>query len=61
MFVFTGTWLPHPGTVGYIGYNNDLQNYNHRLCGTLSGMDNCDPNQPILQRGPSYLNDGRQF
>jgi hypothetical protein len=55
------TWLPHPGTVVYIGYNNDLQNYNHRLCDTLSGMANCDPNQPILQRGPSYLNDGRQF
>ena len=26
------TWLPHPGTVIYLGYNNDLQNYSHQLC-----------------------------
>ena len=54
------TWLPHPGTVIYIGYNNDLQNYSHQLCSTLSG-GRCDPNQPILPRGPGFLNDGRQF
>jgi hypothetical protein len=57
------TWLPHPGTVIYIGYNNDIQNYNHQLCSPLSGPGprTCDPNQPILSRGPNYLNDGRQF
>jgi hypothetical protein len=55
------TWLPHPGTVIYFGYNNDLQNYDHQLCDTLTGTLNCDPNQPILPRGPGYLNDGRQF
>lgn len=56
------TWLPHPGTVIYVGWNNDLQNYNHTLC-TLqhSGNPACDPNEPILPRGPGYLNDGRQF
>ena len=56
------TWLPHPGTVVYVGWNNDLQNYNHTLC-TLqhNGSPHCDPNQPILPRGPGYLNDGRQF
>ncbi len=25
------TWLPHPGTVIYLGWNNDLQNYSHTL------------------------------
>jgi hypothetical protein len=55
------TWLPHPGTVIYIGYNNDLENYNHQLCTALSGTRNCRPDQPILPRGPGYLNDGRQF
>ena len=55
------TWLPHPGTVIYIGYNNDIQNRNHQLCGTLPDSLRCDPNQPILSRGPNYLNDGRQF
>ncbi len=55
------TWLPHPGTVIYIGYNDDLQNYNHQLCTTLPGTRHCRPDQPILPRGPDYLNDGRQF
>ena len=56
------TWLPHPGTVIYAGWNNDLQNYNHTLC-TLqpTATRQCDPAQPILPRGPGYLNDGRQF
>ena len=53
------TWLPHPGTAIYVGWNNDLQNYNHTLCARLGGT--CDPTQPILPRAPGYLNDGRQF
>jgi len=53
------TWLPHPGTVIYVGWNNDLQNYNHTLCSRIDGA--CDPTQPILPRGPGYLNDGKQF
>ena len=53
------TWLPHPGTVLYVGWNNDLQNYNHTLCAQQGGM--CDPTQPILPRGAGYLADGRQF
>jgi hypothetical protein len=53
------TWLPHPGTVIYVGWNDDLQNYNHTLCARLGGT--CDPAQPILPRAPGYLNDGRQF
>jgi hypothetical protein len=53
------TWLPHPGTAIYIGYNNDIQNYNHTLCARVGRS--CDPTQPILPRGDDYLNDGRQF
>ena len=26
------TWLPHPGTVVYVGYNNDIQNLDRSLC-----------------------------
>ena len=56
------TWLPHPGTAIYVGYNNDLQNFNHQLCTPMAGVARgCDVNQPILARGPGYLNDGRQF
>ena len=57
------TWLPHPGTVVYVGWNNDLQNYNHTLCATnpIGAPQRCNPNQPILARGPGYLNDGRQL
>jgi hypothetical protein len=55
------TWLPHPGTVIYMGYNNDLQNYNHQFCSDLPGTGTCNPGLPILPRGPGYLNDGRQF
>ncbi len=53
------TWLPHPGTAIYVGYNDDLQNFNHTLCSRVGGV--CDASQPILPRGPAYLNDGRQF
>jgi len=55
------TWLPHPGTVLYIGYNGDTQNYSHQLCTVEPAEGTCDPMQPILPRGPGYLNDGRQF
>ena len=55
------TWLPHPGTVLYIGYNGDMQNYNHQFCSVLEETRTCDPLQPILPRGPGFLGDGRQF
>lgn len=57
------TWLPHPGTVIYVGWNNDLQNYNHALCTALvtGSAHACNPIDPILPRGPGYLNDGRQI
>ncbi len=53
------TWLPHPGTAIYVGYNNDLQNLSHTLCTRRGGV--CDPTEEILPRGQGYLNDGRQF
>ena len=54
------TWLPHPGTAIYIGYNNDIQNLDRALCNRLPG-GGCDPNNTVAPRSPLYLNDGRQF
>lgn len=54
------TWLPHPGTVLYVGYNNDLQNLDRALCNRgLSGA--CDPANPVPPRANNYLNDGKQI
>jgi hypothetical protein len=54
------SWLPHPGTALYIGYNNDIQNLDHSLCTRLSNSI-CDPSLPILPRSKNYLNDGKQI
>jgi hypothetical protein len=54
------TWLPHPGTVLYIGYNNDLQNLDRSLCNRLPN-GSCDPNNPVPPRAPDWLNDGKQI
>ena len=54
------TWLPHPGTAVYIGYNNDLQNLDRSLCNRLPGGE-CDPNNTVAPRAPQMLNDGRQI
>ena len=54
------TWLPHPGTAIYAGYNNDLQNLDRALCNRgTNGV--CDPNNPVPPRSANFLNDGRQF
>jgi hypothetical protein len=53
------TWLPHPGTAIYIGYNNDMQNLDRSLCNRLPG-GSCDPNDTAAPRSPQLLNDGRQ-
>ncbi|HXS76092.1 MAG TPA: carbohydrate binding family 9 domain-containing protein [Terracidiphilus sp.] len=51
------TWLPHPGTVLYVGYNNDLQNLDRALCNRgSSGM--CDS---FLPRTDEYVDDGKQI
>jgi hypothetical protein len=54
------TWLPHPGTAVYIGYNNDLQNLDRSLCNRLPG-GGCDPNNTVAPRAANFLNDGRQI
>jgi len=54
------TWLPHPGTAVYIGYNNDLQNLDRSLCNRLPGGA-CDPNNTVAPRAANFLNDGRQI
>jgi hypothetical protein len=54
------TWLPHPGTAIYVGYNNDLQNLDRSLCNRLPG-GGCDPNNTVAPRAPQFMNDGRQI
>jgi hypothetical protein len=54
------TWLPHPGTAIYLGYNNDLQNIDRTLCNRI-GTGACDPSNTVLPRSSNYLNDGRQI
>jgi hypothetical protein len=54
------TWLPHPGTAVYVGYNNDLQNLDRSLCNRLPGGA-CDPDNTAPPRSPNLLDDGRQI
>ena len=54
------TWLPHPGTAIYIGYNNDLQNLDRGLCKAFS-LGVCDSNHTIAPRSNHFLNDGKQI
>ncbi len=56
------TWLPHPGTAIYLGYNSDLQNLDRTICQRMPGTGGrCNPDQPILGRSSNYLADGRQL
>jgi hypothetical protein len=43
------TYLVHPGTAIYLGYNSDLQNLN------------VEPNVGVFQTPRGYINDSRQF
>jgi hypothetical protein len=54
------TWLPHPGTAIYLGYNNDVQNIDRTLCNRLDG-GGCDPSNTVVPRSSNYLQDGRQL
>jgi hypothetical protein len=47
------TYLVHPGTAVYVGYNSNLQNLDPRL-----GLD---PNGNIDRTRDHFINDGRQF
>jgi hypothetical protein len=56
------TYLLHPGTAVYVGYNSNLENVDPSLCVHLPGSEQCDPNGPGLLRSPYRLtNDGRQL
>jgi hypothetical protein len=46
---FLLTYLVHPGTAIYLGYNSDLQNLN------------VEPNVGVFQTPRGYINDSRQF
>jgi hypothetical protein len=59
---FLITYLVHPGTAVYVGYNNNLQNYIPSLCLPVAGQTvGCDPNGVGLVRGNRLINDGRVF
>ena len=49
---FLITYLLHPGTAIYVGYNSDLQNLDHRLLPTPTGL---------LTTRDDFINDGRQL
>jgi len=61
-FDFLITYLIHPGTAIYVGYNSNLENLVPGLCvpppGSLVG---CDPNGNGLVRSSRFINDGRIF
>jgi Domain of unknown function (DUF5916) len=55
------TYLLHPGTAVYVGYNSNLENIDPGLCTHVPGSTLCDPNGQGLLRSTNHLiNDGRQ-
>ena len=62
---FLITYLVHPGTAVYVGYNSNLDNFIPSLCLPVAGQTmGCDPNPPNgvgLVRGNRLINDGRVF
>jgi predicted porin len=60
-FDFLLTYLVHPGTAIYAGYNSNLENIDPGLCTKIAGTTECDPNGIGLLHVPNrLLNDGRQ-
>lgn len=51
---FLITYLVHPGTAIYVGYNSDLQNLDHGLMPDPAGLAG-------LYTSKGYINDSRQF
>lgn len=51
---FLLTYLVHPGTAIYVGYNSDLQNLDHNLMFDPAGLAG-------LYTAKGYINDSRQF
>jgi len=59
---FLITYLVHPGTAVYVGYNSNLDNFIPSLCLPVAGQTmGCDPNGVGLVRGNRLINDGRVF
>ncbi len=58
---FLITYLIHPGTAFYVGYNNNQENLVPGLCIPALGGVGCDPNGIGLIRGNRLINDGRVF
>jgi Domain of unknown function (DUF5916) len=59
-FDFLITYLLHPGTAVYVGYNSDIANIDPGLCVKVAGV--CDPTGNGLLRNQNlFINDGRQF
>jgi uncharacterized protein DUF5916 len=59
---FLLTYLVHPGTAVYVGYNTNLQNLAPELCLRIAGTNQCDPTGPgLLRTRDTMINDGRQF
>ncbi len=62
---FLFTYLVHPGTAVYVGFNSNLENVIPSLCLPAAGQTvGCDPNPPNgvgLIRGNRLINDGRVF
>lgn len=50
---FLLSYMLHPGTAVYVGYNSDLQNMNPALM--------VDGNNKILRTQNEFINDGREF
>ena len=47
------TWLLHPGTAVYVGYNSNLQNLDRSL--------RFDPDGNLLRTRNGFINDGKQI
>src|SRR5262249_3879073 len=71
-FDFLFTYMPHPGTAVYVGYNSNLETLipglwlQAELLGQaaqnqLPGSTTCVRNGPGLVRSNSFINDGHQF
>lgn len=59
---FLITYLVHPGTAIYLGYNTNLENVDPGLCVHMPGSTECDPNGAGLLRSRNLAtNDGRIF
>jgi hypothetical protein len=56
------TYLIHPGTAVYVGYNSNLENLIPGLCVPAPGsLVGCDPDGNGLVRSNRLINDGRIF